>query len=101
MAMKTTDKGESRQIFNLPVAWLGKIDMHATTLNKGEIPHPPHVHRAEEIILVRSGEVMEFIGGNAYRASEGDLIFLPSEVLHGLANKGAGRCEYFALQWEL
>jgi len=99
MVMKKTDKGESRQVFDQPVAWLGKIDMHATTLNQGEISHPPHVHRSEEIILVRSGNVRESIGGKYFSASEGDVIFLPSGVPHALENKGTGRCEYFALQW--
>jgi (S)-ureidoglycine aminohydrolase len=101
MVMKKTDKGESRQIFSRPGAWLSKIDIHATTLNAGEVSHPPHVHRAEEIILMRSGETEEFIGGKDYKASAGDLIFLPSGVPHALANKGKGKCEYFALQWQL
>jgi (S)-ureidoglycine aminohydrolase len=101
MVMKATGKGESRQLFSRPVIWLGKIDMHATTLNKGEVSHPPHVHRSEEIILMRSGNVQEYIGGKYYQASAGDLIFLPSQVPHALENKGNGRCEYFALQWEL
>jgi (S)-ureidoglycine aminohydrolase len=101
MVMKQTNKGESRQIFSRPVAWLGKIDMHATTLNPGEVSHPPHVHRAEEIILMRSGNAREYIGGKYYKATAGDLIFLPSGVQHALENQGAGRCEYFALQWEL
>jgi (S)-ureidoglycine aminohydrolase len=99
MVMKKTDKGESRQIFDRPVAWLGRIDMHATTLNAGEVSHLPHVHRAEEIILMRSGKVQEYIGGKYYKATAGDLIFLPSGVPHALENKSNERCEYFALQW--
>lgn len=101
MVMKKTDKGESRQIFDKPVAWLGRIDMHATTLNAGEVSHPPHIHRAEEIILMRSGNVQEYIGGKYYKATAGDLIFLPSGVPHALENKSNQRCEYFALQWML
>jgi (S)-ureidoglycine aminohydrolase len=99
MDPKTTDKGLSRQIFSQPVSWLAKLDMHATTLNAGQISHAPHVHRAEEIILVRSGNVEMFIGGKYFKATTGDLIFLPSGVPHALENKGAGSCEYFALQW--
>jgi (S)-ureidoglycine aminohydrolase len=101
MVMKPTNKGESRQILSQPVALLGKIDMHATTLNAGEVSHSPHVHRAEEIILMRSGNVQEYIGGKYYPATAGDVIFLPSDVPHALENKGSGRCEYFALQWQL
>jgi len=100
MEVKTTDKGFSRQICSRPVSWLSKLDMHATTLNPGQVSHAPHTHRAEEIILMRSGNVEEYIGGKYYKASAGDLIFLPSGVPHALENKGAGTCEYFALQWQ-
>lgn len=100
MQMKTTEKGESRQIFNRPVAWLSKIDMHATTLNEGQISHPPHTHRNEEIILMRSGNVQMYIGGKYYPAKAGDIIFLTSGTPHNLENKTKGRCEYFALQWQ-
>jgi (S)-ureidoglycine aminohydrolase len=101
MVMKKTDKGESRPIFSRPVIWLSKLDLHATTLNPGEVSHAPHTHRAEEIILMRSGNVEEYIGGKYYKAAAGDLIFLPSGVPHALENRGTGRCEYFALQWTL
>jgi (S)-ureidoglycine aminohydrolase len=100
MAMKKTDKGESRQIFDRPATRLKRIDMHATTLDSGQISHPPHVHRAEEIILMRSGRVKVYIGGKYHDAKGGDLIFFPSGVPHNIENNGIGRCEYFALQWE-
>lgn len=100
LTMKRTDKGESRPIFSRPVAWLGKIDMHATTLNPGESSHPQHIHRAEEIILMRSGHVQEHIANGYQKLSGGDLVFLASGVPHNLENGPNGRCEYFALQWE-
>jgi (S)-ureidoglycine aminohydrolase len=100
MEMKPTNKGETRQIFDRPVFWLGKINLHATTLNPGEVSHLPHTHRAEEIILMRSGQVREYIDGRYYPASGGDLIFLPSGSLHAVENKSSERCEYFALQWQ-
>jgi len=100
MVMKKTDKGESRPIFSRAAGWLGRIDLHATTLNIGQVSHPPHTHHAEEIILLRSGHVQEFINGNHEKASGGDLIFLASGSLHAVENHGNDRCEYFALQWE-
>jgi (S)-ureidoglycine aminohydrolase len=99
MVMKKTDKGESRQIFSCPTAWLSKIDMHATTLNPGQISHPQHMHRAEEIILLRSGHVRMHIADGYQNASAGDLVFLPSGVPHDLENGNTSRTEYFALQW--
>ena len=95
-----TPKGESRQIVSQPTPWLTKIDMHATTLNPGEVSHLPHIHRSEEIILMRSGHVQMYINGQHYPAAGGDLVFLASGNPHALENKSAERCEYFALQWQ-
>ena len=100
MPVQKTAKGESRQIFSQPTPWLTKIDMHATTLNPGEVSHLPHIHRAEEIILMRSGHVQMYINGQHYPAAGGDLVFLASGNPHALENTGAERCEYFALQWQ-
>jgi (S)-ureidoglycine aminohydrolase len=100
MPVQHTAKGETRQIFSQPTPWLSKIDLHATTLNPGEVSHPPHVHRSEEIILMRTGHVQEYINGKHYPATEGDLIFLPSGNPHALENTGSERAEYFALQWQ-
>jgi (S)-ureidoglycine aminohydrolase len=100
MPMKTTDKGESRQIFNQGTHYFRKIDMHATTLNEGQVSHPPHTHRSEEIILLRSGDVQMYIGGQYHKAKAGDIVFLTSGTPHALENKTKGRCEYFALQWQ-
>jgi (S)-ureidoglycine aminohydrolase len=100
MPVQHTAKGESRQIFSQPTSWLTKIDMHATTLNPGEVSHLPHIHRAEEIILMRSGHVQMYINGQHYPAAGGDLVFLASGNPHALENTGKERCEYFALQWQ-
>ncbi|HEV2482663.1 MAG TPA: cupin domain-containing protein [Puia sp.] len=100
LVMKKTPKGESRAIFSQPTTWLKNINMHATTLNPGEISHPQHMHRAEEILLLRSGNVRMHIGNGYIPAKGGDLVFLPSGVPHDLENGNTGRTEYFALQWE-
>ena len=100
LTMKPTPKGESRAIFNLSTTWFKNINMHATTLNPGEISHPQHMHRAEEILLLRSGNVRMHIADGYIPAKGGDLVFLPSGVPHDLENGNGGRTEYFALQWE-
>ena len=100
LVMKKTDKGESRAIFSRPGAWLKNINMHATTLDAGQISHPQHVHRNEEIILMRSGHARMHIADGYKNVDPGDLVFLPSGVPHDLENGNGGRCEYFALQWE-
>jgi (S)-ureidoglycine aminohydrolase len=97
---KKNEKGQRRDVFDTPTTLFSKIDMHVTTLNPGEVSHAPHVHRQEEIILLRKGDVQMQIGDKFYKASAGDLIFLSSGVLHALRNTGPGPCEYYALQWQ-
>ena len=100
LTAKKNEKGERRDVFDTPTSLFRKIDMHVTTLNPGEVSHAPHVHRQEEIILLRKGDVQMQIGDRFYKTSAGDLIFLSSGVLHALKNTGSGPCEYFALQWQ-
>ncbi|MFT3933002.1 MAG: cupin domain-containing protein [Chitinophagaceae bacterium] len=95
-----TDRGERRSFFNQPTPLFGKFDMHATTLNQGQVSHLPHTHRSEEILIIRTGKVRMHIGDNFYPASPGDLVFLPTGVPHALENTGSGSTSYFAFQWE-
>lgn len=99
IAVTKTDKGESRQIFDRPSSMFERFDMHATNLNAGMISHPPHTHRAEEIILMIKGNVQMQIGENFYNSTAGDVIFLEANVPHALKNTGSEQCSYFAIQW--
>ena len=99
LAVKKTDKGESRQIFDRPSSMFERFDMHATNLDSGKISHPPHTHRAEEIILMIKGDVQMQIGEKFYNAAAGDVIFLEANVPHALKNTGREQCSYFAIQW--
>jgi (S)-ureidoglycine aminohydrolase len=98
--VKATEKGERRDFFIKPTALFEKFDMHVTTLNKGEVSHPPHTHRQEEIIIVKNGKVTMQIGDKFYPAAAGDIIFLSSGVPHALQNAGNESTTYFAFQWQ-
>jgi (S)-ureidoglycine aminohydrolase len=76
-----------------------RFDMHATNLNAGMISHPPHTHRAEEIILMIKGDVQMQIGENFFNSTAGDVIFLEANVSHALKNTGSEQCSYYAIQW--
>ena len=76
-----------------------RFDMHATSLDAGMISHPPHTHRAEEIILMIKGDVQMQIGENFYNSTAGDVIFLEANVPHALKNTGSEQCSYYAIQW--
>jgi (S)-ureidoglycine aminohydrolase len=99
VTVKKTDKGQRREFFNKPTSQLVKFEMHTTALNEGLDSHAPHTHKEEEIILILKGNVIMHVGDKTYSAGPGDIVFLPSMILHNLVNTGKGQCEYFAFQW--
>lgn len=99
VAVQKTDRGERRNVFDKATSQFARLEMHATTLNAGQVSHAPHTHRAEESVLIKSGTVEMQIGDKFYPASAGDLVFLSSGILHALKNTGKMPCTYFAFQW--
>ena len=100
VAVKKTGKGQHRDIFDRPTSQFARFDVHATTLDAGQISHPPHTHRSEEMIVMIKGNVQMNIGNKFYKAAAGDVVFLESEIPHALNNTGNTPCEYFAFQWK-
>lgn len=100
VAVKKTDRGFRREQFIQPTVLFEKFDMHATTLQAGQVSHAPHTHRQEEIIIIRKGNIEMQIGNTFHKAVPGDLIFLNSGIPHALKNLSYGECEYFAFQWQ-
>ena len=94
-----TQKGGRRNVMRQATSMLQELEMHVTTLNEGIQSHGQHTHADEEIILILKGEVEEMIDDQPYPAEAGSLIFLTSEIPHGIRNNGNGQCEYFAIRW--
>jgi (S)-ureidoglycine aminohydrolase len=95
-----SEKGSRRNVFDRATSMFDRFEMHVTTLNKGLVSHAPHQHRAEEIIILIKGSAEMQIGNEHIKFEPGDLVFLESQVLHALKNKGDEPCEYFAFQWQ-
>jgi (S)-ureidoglycine aminohydrolase len=93
------DKGGRRNVVDKPTRLFERFEMHITTLNEEMTSHPPHTHLAEEIILIKEGDVEMNVGDKKVRASEGGLVFLKSKIEHNLTNVGAKPATYFAFQW--
>jgi (S)-ureidoglycine aminohydrolase len=93
-------KGGIRRYYDRPTAMFHRMEMHVTTLNEGLKSHEPHTHKADEIILLVSGEAQMQIDNDHIGTTPGSLVFLNSMVPHALTNAGKGPCEYFAFQWE-
>jgi (S)-ureidoglycine aminohydrolase len=94
------DKGGIRRFFDRPTAMIKRFEMHVTTLNTGMKSHDPHMHRAEEIILMVEGLGEMQIGEKIRKCEPGDLIFLGSNVLHAIKNDDTKPIVYFAFQFD-
>lgn len=99
LPVKQTDKGGSRPVFDRPSSMFSRFEIHATTLKPGVESHPPHTHRAEEMMVLLSGNATANVGGESHKATAGDVILLRPDVPHNVVNTGSEPCTYYAIKW--
>jgi len=99
LVVKPTKTGERRELFDAPTLTLNNFEGHVTTLRPGEVPHPPHRHPDEEMILIKEGTLEVTINGETKRASTGSLIFYASNDLHGMRNVGSTSATYYVFRF--
>ncbi|GAB3507803.1 cupin domain-containing protein [Emticicia fontis] len=100
VAFQAHDKGGIRKFFDKPTSMANRFEMHVTTLKEGMESHPPHTHKAAEILLPIDNIAEEHIAGTWIKADIGDIIFLESNVPHAIRNISKGTVTYFAFQFE-
>jgi XRE family transcriptional regulator, regulator of sulfur utilization len=94
---KTTESGSVRSFYNGPTATLKNLDVHVTTLNPGGAPHPPHKHPNEEMLIVKQGTLEALINGEWKKVGPGDVIYLASNIFHGVRNVGSEPAVYHVI----
>ena len=99
IAVKKTPIGESRKFFQAPTATLDELECHVTTLNPGEMAHPPHQHPDEELIIVKEGTVESLVNGELKRVGPGSVIFQASNQMHSIRNAGETPATYHVIKW--
>jgi uncharacterized cupin superfamily protein len=95
---ETTKTGERREVFDSTTTTLTRLEMHITTLNPGESPHPAHHHPEEELMIVKEGTIEEVLNGVTNRVEAGGIIFAASEEMHGMRNIGTNRATYYVVK---
>jgi uncharacterized cupin superfamily protein len=98
LKVEPTKIGERRGVFDAPTPALEDLEMHITTLNPGESPHPPHRHAAEELMIIKEGTLEALQGDQTNIVTAGGIIFEASNELHGLRNIGTNRATYYVLK---
>ena len=91
--------GTVRKVVQAPTATLDELEIHITTLNKGETPHPPHQHPDEELVIIKEGTVESLVNGQLQRVGPGSIIFQAANQLHSIRNVGDGPAVYHVIKW--
>lgn len=76
-----------------------RIAMQVTTLSPDLGSHPPHTHRAAEILLILNHPVQATINGTLTQAQAGDLIFVESDVSHSFQTISQEGSTYVSIQF--
>ena len=97
---KPSSYGSVRSFCRERTATLEELEIHATTLNPGQIPHPPHRHPNEELVVLEQGTLETLTNGQWRRVGPGSVIFNASNQLHGLRNVGAKPAIYHVINWK-
>jgi mannose-6-phosphate isomerase-like protein (cupin superfamily) len=95
-----TKNGEKRQFFDSPTSTLENLEIHVSTLNPGEIAHPPHQHPEEELMIVKDGTVEALVNGKQIIVGAGSIVFQAANTLHSTKNVGTVPATYYAIKWK-
>jgi quercetin dioxygenase-like cupin family protein len=74
------------------------VQVHETELGPGLMPHPPHRHIHEEIIMLREGTVEVTCNGVTTTMGPGSVSYNGSNEEHSLKNIGAKNAIYFVVE---
>ncbi len=89
--------GKSRQILSGKTHIGFLVDLHASEMPPGGVPHPPHHHEHEEMFLVREGTMEITIEGSTTKLTPGSVAYIASNEMHGVRNVGKTTAQYFVL----
>lgn len=74
-----------------------RVDLHETALAAGQVPHAPHHHVHEEMLLIRDGTLEVTVKGRTERLGPGSAVYIASNEEHGWKNVGSSQAKYFVL----
>jgi mannose-6-phosphate isomerase-like protein (cupin superfamily) len=85
---------------------LEDMSCHASVLDGGHSPHPPHAHLEEELLLALHGDVELVVATReddpapeVTRIAPGSFVYYPSGQYHTIRNPGASPVAYLMLKW--
>lgn len=87
--------GDLRIYFDGSTEQLHALTVGSLVLKPGMVPHPPHQHPEEEIMLVSEGAGEITVEGKAYPVGPGSMMYCSGNRLHGITAGPNGLTFYF------
>lgn len=91
--------------FRLETPVMSRISCHASVLAPGHMPHMPHTHDDEEILVALGEGPMVFLPSGkdgtlrAVRMKAGDMFYYPAGLRHTIFNAGGEDVRYLMFRW--
>jgi len=98
LKMEATKYGARRQVFDSRTAILDQLEVHVTTLNPGEMPHPGHRHAGEELVVIKDGSLEAVQNSATNHVDAGGVIFQASNEYHSLRNVSQAPAIYYVIK---
>lgn len=90
---------DQRLLLNGETRDFSHLDVHATTVQPHQAPHPAHKHADEELIIIKEGELTVTIAGKTKTMGAGSVaLMLPGDE-HGFDNKGDVPATYYVMRY--
>lgn len=106
LPLKPGESWRPHRLFRGPSANHGFLSVHASVLLAGHMPHPPHVHVEEELLVVLegTGEILTGESDDPETADRtpvepGSFAYYPAYQYHSLRNTGEGPLTYLMFKW--
>lgn len=85
---------------------LATMSCHISVLSPGHRPHPPHIHREEELLVMLDGEVEieladdpDGTGSSRQQMRPGMFSYYPATQHHTIHNTGSRPATYLMFKW--
>lgn len=88
-----------RQYLDGRTTLIKNLEIHTSTVEAGEAPHPPHTHDdQEELVIVKEGSLKATIKDQSKVLGPGSVIYIMPREEHGFVNAGKTPCTYYIIK---
>jgi (S)-ureidoglycine aminohydrolase len=88
-----------RQFLDGTTTLLDNLEIHTSTVEGGEAPHPSHTHKdQEELVIIKEGTLTVTIGKDSRTLGAGSVIYVVPGDEHGFRNAAGAPCTYYIIK---